>query len=309
MASHTRITTPFTRDSSVDEVLAGVDLNGRRAIVTGGVAGIGAETARALASAGAEVTLAVQDLEAGERTAADIGLQTGNRRVFVSRLDLTDRSSVAAFTAAWDGPLHILVNNARLKALPELTRTPAGWEMQFATNHLGHFALLNLLWPAIVRDGGARVVSVSSGAHRISGIRWDDVQFEHGYDKWLAYGQSKTANALFAVHLDTLGRGHGVRAFAAHPGSILTPLQRHLPRDEMIAAGWIDDDGNVADPTFKTPPQGAATLVWAATATRLEGLGGAYCEDCDVAEPAAHAADPGEAARLWALSADLTGTG
>jgi NAD(P)-dependent dehydrogenase (short-subunit alcohol dehydrogenase family) len=159
-------------------------------------------------------------------------------------------------------------------------------------------------------------VSASSGAHRLSGIRWDDVQFDHGYDRWLAYGQSKTATVLFAAHLDTVGRQHGVRAFAVDPGSILTPLQRHLSKEEMVAAGWIDDHGNLADPSFKTRQQGAATFVWAATAPELEGLGGVYCADCDVVEPAAtdagdtgvsaHAIDPDEATRLWSLSMHLT---
>jgi NAD(P)-dependent dehydrogenase (short-subunit alcohol dehydrogenase family) len=295
----------FGPQSTAEEVLRGIDLAGRLALVTGGYSGLGLETTRALSSAGAHV------LVPARRPAVAQTALEGVLGVEVDELDLADLGSVRAFGdrfLATGRGIDLVIAGAGIMACPE-TRVGPGWEAQFATNHLGHFALVNLLWPAIVGDGGARVVSVSSGAHRISGIRWDDVQFEHGYDKWLAYGQSKTANALFALHLDTLGRGHGVRAFAAHPGAILTPLQRHLPRDEMIAAGWIDDDGNVADATFKTPPQGAATLVWAATAPSLEGVGGAYCEDCDVAEPAPHAADPNDAARLWTLSADLTGTG
>jgi NAD(P)-dependent dehydrogenase (short-subunit alcohol dehydrogenase family) len=192
-----------------------------------------------------------------------------------------------------------------------------GWEAQFATNHLGHYALVNLLWPAIGRNGGARVVALSSIGHRRSPIRWDDVQFEHGYDKWAAYGQAKTANALFALQLDALGREAGVRAFSVHPGGIFTPLQRYLSREEMVAAGWIDDEGNVTFSSFKTPEQGAATSVWAATSPQLDGMGGVYCEDCDIAEPATdpesrsgvrpYATDPEQAARLWALSAELTG--
>jgi NAD(P)-dependent dehydrogenase (short-subunit alcohol dehydrogenase family) len=200
-------------------------------------------------------------------------------------------------------------------ACPE-TRVGPGWEAQFATNHLGHFALVNRLWPAIA-VGGGRVVSVSSAGHRRSGIRWDDVQFEHGYDKWTAYGQAKTANILFALHLDALGERDGVRAFSLHPGGIITPLQRHLAKDEMVAFGWIDEDGNVVGKGFKSPEQGAATSAWAATSPQLDGLGGVYCEDCDVAEPAADdspgrgvrrwATDPEQAARLWDLSAQLTG--
>jgi NAD(P)-dependent dehydrogenase (short-subunit alcohol dehydrogenase family) len=194
-----------------------------------------------------------------------------------------------------------------------------GWEAQFATNHLGHFALTNLLWPTLAAAEGARVVSLSSTGHKLSGIRFDDINFDAGYDKWRAYGQAKTANALFAVQLDALGRDFGVRAFAVHPGGIMTELQRHLPREEMIAAGWMDEHGNV-DSRFKTPAQGSATSVWAATAPALEGLGGVYCEDCDIAEPTvpgspvarirgvdAHAVDREAAARLWQVSAEMTG--
>jgi NAD(P)-dependent dehydrogenase (short-subunit alcohol dehydrogenase family) len=179
--------------------------------------------------------------------------------------------------------------------------------------------MVNRLWPSLVADGGARVVALSSTGHKLSPIRWDDIQFERGYDKWVAYGQAKTANALFAVHLDALGETEGVRAFAVHPGGIMTELQRHLPQEEMINMGWVDADGNVNE-LFKSPEQGAATSVWAATSRQLDGLGGVYCEDCDVAAPTdpaspfarylgvdSHAIDPSQAARLWALSAELTG--
>ena len=199
-------------------------------------------------------------------------------------------------------------------ACPE-TRLGPGWEAQFATNHLGHFALVSRLWPLIAPGG--RVVSVSSGGHRRSGIRWDDVQFSRGYDKWVAYGQSKTANVLFAVHLDALGQQAGVRALAIHPGGILTPLQRYLTTGEMRERGWIDEHGRQIGAGFKTPEQGAATQVWAATSPQLDGMGGVYCEDCDIAEvnddPAGrsgvrlHAIDPAQAQRLWDLSAELTG--
>jgi NAD(P)-dependent dehydrogenase (short-subunit alcohol dehydrogenase family) len=208
-----------------------------------------------------------------------------------------------------------VINNAGIMAAPE-TRVGPGWEAQFATNHLGHFALVNRLWPAIA-PGGARVVSVSSNGHQLSDIRWDDVHFEHGYDKWQAYGQAKTANALFALHLDALGRDAGVRAFSLHPGTISTQLARHMSQEELAElAATIG-----ASPTnsgWKTPEQGAATQVWAATSPQLEGMGGVYCEDCDIAEPAAKdtvlgsgvsgwATDPERAARLWKLSAELTG--
>lgn len=301
----------FGARSTADDVLHGIDLSGKIAVVTGGYSGLGLETTRALARAGARVVVPAR------RPKAAWEAVEGIEGVEVDELDLADLDSVRGFAdrfLALGRDIDVMINSAGVMACPE-TRVGPGWEAQFATNHLGHYALINRLWPAIER-GGARVVSVSSGAHGITGIRWDDVQFERGYDRWQAYGQAKAANVLFAVQLDALGREAGVRAFSVHPGSIITPLQRHLPKAEMVAAGWIDDNGDLADPTFKTPEQGAATQVWAATAPRLAGMGGVYCEDCDIAEPArdgsdggvhGHATDPGEAARLWALSADLTG--
>jgi NAD(P)-dependent dehydrogenase (short-subunit alcohol dehydrogenase family) len=240
--------------------------------------------------------------------------------VDVDEIDLGDLDSVARFADRFLGSgrtIDMFIGNAAIMACPE-TRVGPGWEAQFATNHLGHYALVNRLWPAIDKTGGARVISVSSSGHRNSGIRWDDVMWERGYDKWKAYGQAKTANALFAVHLDAQGLEAGVRAFSLHPGGILTPLQRHIPKEEMMKLGWIDEDGTPLNPSFKTPEQGAATTVWAATSPQLEGMGGVFCEDCDIAEKAvedgtasfgvrAWATDPDQAARLWALSADLTG--
>jgi NAD(P)-dependent dehydrogenase (short-subunit alcohol dehydrogenase family) len=236
-------------------------------------------------------------------------------------LDLSDLASVRAFAErflATGRSLDILINNAAIMACPEAS-VGNGWESQFATNHLGHYVLTNLLWPALVMDGGARVVALSSTGHRLSGIRFDDPQFTTRYDKWLAYGQAKSANSLFAVQLDRLGAPHDVRAFAAHPGGIMTELQRHLPREEMIAAGWMTADRTVNE-RFKSPAQGAATSTWAATSPMLHGRGGVYCEDCDIAEPTvpdspearvcgvnAHAIDPEVAARLWVYSAELTG--
>ncbi len=212
--------------------------------------------------------------------------------------------------------LDLVIDSAAVMACPE-TRVGPGWEAQFATNHLGHFALVNRLWPAL-EPGGARVVSVSSTGHHASPIRWEDPHWRTGYDKWQAYGQAKTANALFAVHLDRLGRDSGVRAYSLHPGGILTPLQRHLPKEEMVERGWIDAEGRPLNPAgFKTPEQGAATQVWAATSPLLADRGGVYLEDCDIAEPAPAdgarrgvkewASDPEQAARLWELSAELTG--
>ncbi|MFI9596586.1 SDR family NAD(P)-dependent oxidoreductase [Nonomuraea sp. NPDC052265] len=305
-----KIGSGFGARSTADEVLKGIDLTGRTALVTGGYSGLGLQTTRALSRAGAHVIVPARRPGAAEEALAGID------RVEVGELDLGDLDSVRRFAdgfLATGRDLHIVIDNAGIMACPE-TRVGPGWEAQFATNHLGHYALVNRLWPAIERGGG-RVVAVSSAGHRRSGIRWDDVMFEHGYDKWQAYGQAKTANVLFAVHLDALAKNAGVRAFAVHPGGILTPLQRHLTKREMVEAGWIDEQGNQLNTSFKTPEQGAATQVWAATSPQLDDMGGVYCEDCDIAEQAggsgggvhSYATDPEQAARLWRLSAELTG--
>jgi NAD(P)-dependent dehydrogenase (short-subunit alcohol dehydrogenase family) len=307
----------FGARSTATDVLDGIDLHGTLAIVTGGYSGLGIETVAALAHAGAHVIVPARRPEVAREALDARGLDA----VEVEALDLGDLASVRAFAErflASGRSIDILINDAAVMAAP-LTRVGDGWESQFAINHLGHYVLANLLWPALVANGGARVVALSSTGHKLSGIRFDDPQFTTGYDKWLAYGQAKTADSLFAVQLDKLGAPHGVRAFAAHPGGIMTPLQRHLPREEMIASGWMTEDGVVSD-RFKTPEQGAATATWAATSPTLDGLGGVYCEDCDIAEPTvagspdakiagvdAHAIDPDDAARLWALSAELTG--
>jgi len=304
----------FGARTTADEVLAGIDLTGRLALVTGGYSGIGIETTRALTAAGAQVVVPARRPDSAREQLAGID------RTEVDELDLGDLDSVAAFAdrfLATGRSLDIVIDSAGIMATPE-TRVGPGWEAQLATNHLGHFALVNRLWPAI-QPGGARVVSVSSTGHLYSGIRWDDIDFTSGeYEKWTAYGQAKTANSLFAVRLDALGRESGVRAFAVHPGGIITPLQRHLPLEEQVQMGWLNPDGTPKDPSaFKTPEQGAATQVWAATSPQLDGLGGVYLEDCDVAEPnvadgprrgvAQHAIDPDQAARLWTLSAERTG--
>ncbi|MFE5009123.1 SDR family NAD(P)-dependent oxidoreductase [Streptomyces sp. NPDC056696] len=308
-----KIGSGFGARSTADDVLEGIDLTGRLALVTGGYSGIGIETTRALTKAGARVVVPARRVGAAQENLAGID------GVEVAELDLGDLDSVRAFAEgflATGRPLDIVIDSAGIMACPE-TRVGPGWEAQFATNHLGHFALVNRLWPAI-EPGGARAVSVSSTGHHASPVRWDDVHWRNGYDKWEAYGQAKTANALFAVQLDRLGRDRGVRAFSLHPGGILTPLQRHLPKQEMVERGWIDEDGNLLYPeAFKTPQQGAATQVWAATSPQLNGMGGVYLEDCDIAEPAPAdgtrigvkewATDPEQAARLWTLSAELTG--
>jgi NAD(P)-dependent dehydrogenase (short-subunit alcohol dehydrogenase family) len=250
-ASTERITTPFNEESTAAEVVAGIDLNGRRVIVTGGASGIGVETARALAGAGAEVTLAVRNLAAGERTAADITATTGNQRVLVAPLDLADQASVASFAAGWDGPLHILVNNAGLMACP-LMRTPEGWEMQFATNHLGHFALATGLHRALAQAGRARVVSVSSTGHLNSPVVFDDIHFlEREYDPWAAYGQSKTANVLFGVEGTKRWASDGITVNALMPGSIRTNLQRYITDEELAR---IRSRMGGTDPIWKTHP-------------------------------------------------------
>ncbi len=307
-----KIGSGFGATSTADEVLAGIDLTGKLAIVTGGYSGIGLETTRALTRAGAHVVV-----PARRRSTADEAL-AGLSGVEVDELDLADQDSVRGFAErflAGGRTIDIVIDSAGIMACPE-TRVGPGWEAQFATNHLGHFAMVNRLWPAI-EPGGARVVSVSSRAHHYSGIRWDDVQWRQGYDKWHAYGQAKTANALFAVQLDRLAADRGVRAFSLHPGGILTPLQRHLPREEMIANGWIDEEGNEIPSLASRRPSRAPRRRCGRRPPQLSGLGGLYLEDCDVAEPAPAdgqrvgvkdwATDPEQAARLWALSAELTG--
>jgi NAD(P)-dependent dehydrogenase (short-subunit alcohol dehydrogenase family) len=307
------VTTPFTAESTAADVIAGVDLTGKRVIVTGGASGIGVETARALAGAGAEVTLAVRNLEAGERTAEDIVGTTGNKAVLVAPLDLADRASVAAFVAGWDGPLHILVNNAGVMACP-LTRTPEGWELQFATNHLGHFGLTVGLHRWLAAAGGARVVSVSSSAHLRSGIDFDDLHFERReYDPWLAYGQSKTANILFAAEANRRWAGDGILANSLMPGAIRTNLQRHVTDAQLNRARQGGSSAPVIP--WKTVEQGAATSVLCAASPLLDGVGGRYFEDCNEAGPnepgvvrrgiAPYARDPEAAHRLWDVSTDL----
>jgi NAD(P)-dependent dehydrogenase (short-subunit alcohol dehydrogenase family) len=305
-----RITTPFGFDSTAAQVAAGIDLSGKRAIVTGGSSGIGVETARALAGAGADVTLAVRDTDAGERTAADITATTGNTAIHVGRLDLADQASVAAFVASWSGPLHRLVNNAGVMALPDLQLTPEGWEMQFATNHLGHFALALGLHDALAAAGDARIVSLSSRGHLRSPVIFDDLSFSsRPYDPWLAYGQSKTANVLFAVEATRRWAGEGITANAVHPGAIAdTNLSRHMDPEALES---LRTSGAY---TYKTIEQGAATSVLVATSPQLEGIGGRYFEDCNeaaVLDPvaadaasgvAAYAVDPDNAKRLWDVS-------
>ncbi|HEX3966317.1 MAG TPA: SDR family NAD(P)-dependent oxidoreductase [Trebonia sp.] len=297
--------TPFSRTSTAAEVIDGVDLSGRKAIVTGAGSGIGVETARALASAGAEVTLAVRRPQAATEIAAGITRDTGNAGVFVRALDLSDQVSVRAFAAAWDQPLHILVNNAGIMALPALERTAEGWEMQFATNFLGHFALTVGLHEALAAAHGARIVSVSSSGNLISPVVFDDLHFDfRPYDPLVAYGQSKTADALLAVEATRRWSGEGIYANALNPGAIATGLQKHT--------------GGLKTPKElqKTVPQGAATSVLLAASPLLDKVGGRYFEDCNEAatvtrRPAGYAGvawyalDPANAERLWDTALSL----
>ncbi|MFE7282825.1 SDR family NAD(P)-dependent oxidoreductase [Streptomyces noursei] len=304
----TAVTTPFGFSSTAAEVAQGVDLTGRRVLVTGASSGLGAETARVLAAQGAAVTLAVRDTAAGERVAKAITEATGNQDLRVAHLDLADPASVTAFTTAWQGPLHVLVNNAGVMASPE-RYTAQGWEWQFATNHLGHFVLATGLHDALAADGPARIVVVSSSGHQLSPVVWDDIHFAfRPYDPWLAYGQSKTANVLFAVEATRRWAQDGITANAVMPGAIHTNLQRHTEGGR--------GSGSVPTELIKTVGQGAATSVLLATSPLLDGIGGRYFTDCNESPVldrrgaplqgvARYALDPAGARRLWTLSEQL----
>jgi len=311
------IKTPFGFTSTAAEVIAGVDLSGKRAIVTGASSGIGVETARALADAGAAVTLAVRNIEAGERVAAEIREGTGNGAVTVGALDLSDLSSVGAFVTAWSGPLDILVNNAGVMAIQELTLSSSGHEMQFATNHLGHFALALGLHDSLAAATSARIVSVSSGGHLRSPVVFDDIDYAfRDYDPFGAYGQSKTANVLFAVEATRRWAPEGIFVNALMPGGIATPLQRHLPAHYAEQAL---EAFRAAGTDFKSVEQGAATSVLLAASPLLDGIGGRYFENCNEAVlvnrrggpgrggVAPYALDPANAERLWEVSLKLVG--
>jgi NAD(P)-dependent dehydrogenase (short-subunit alcohol dehydrogenase family) len=305
LASMTLITTPFDFSSTAAEVVAGIDLTGKRAIVTGASSGIGIETARALAGAGAQVTLAVRNTQAGASAASDIASTTGRDDVAVAELDLAEPASVAAFAATWEGALDILVNNAGVMRTPE-QHTPQGWELQFATNHLGHFALANALHDELGAAGSARIVVVSSSGNLFSPVVFDDLHFRfRPYDPLLAYGQSKTATILFAVAATERWAADGIIANALNPGAIATNLQRHV-------------GGKLLTPPDrqKTPEQGAATSVLLATSPDLDGIGGRYFNDCNEAPTVDHrdatgtgvapyALDPANADRLWDVSEAL----
>jgi NAD(P)-dependent dehydrogenase (short-subunit alcohol dehydrogenase family) len=316
--------------TTTNDVLRGVDLKGKRVLVTGASGGLGLETARALASIGADVVIAARDpakTEAALRTLRD---QVPDARFGATELDLASLASVRACARrlldAWDR-LDLLINNAGVMATP-LQYTVDGFELQLGTNHLGHFVLTGMLAPLLLAAAPARVVNLSSSGHLISDVHWHDPHFRsHDYEKWSAYGQSKTANTLFTVELERRLGPRGVHAWAVHPGMILTDLGRHLTSDDIAVlqsmakrSGGDGSGGASGDrarsggssggglPPFKTIPQGAATTVWAATARELEGRGGGYLEDC--AESTKHASwalDPEAAQRLWAMSEEMVG--
>lgn len=317
----------FTAASTADDVLAGIDLSGKNAIVTGGHVGLGLEMTRALAKAGASVTVGARNPDRAAPALAGI------ERVEVGRLDLLDPTSIEAFATRYldsDRPLHILLNNAGIMGGP-LVRDARGYESQFSTNHLGHFQLTLGLAPALRAAHGARVVNTTSGGHRLSDIRWDDPHFTTGYDGLLAYGQSKTANVLFAVELDRRWTEDGIRGYAVHPGIVVsTNLGNTMPEDQVrainLSMGLIDESGRpVIDPEHerKTPQQGASTSVFGATSPLLAEIGGVYLKDNDISrlgtprpinfgvehdipsEVVPHALDPESAQRLWELSEQL----
>ena len=304
----------FHAKSTAAEVVSGIDLSGKNVIVTGGYSGIGLETVRALAGAGARVTVPARRVDVATEALASVAGE-----IEIASMDLGDVASVRRFADHYlesRRPLDILINNAGIMATP-FARVGKGWESQFGTNHLGHMALAMKLAPALQEAENARIVALSSIGHVRSDVIWDDPHFNtHPYDKWEAYGQAKSANALFALGVDLLGRDIGVRAFSVHPGGIFTPLQRHLSDEEMAALGWKNPDGTIPEAVkamFKTPEQGASTTVWAATSPKLAGKGGVYCENCDIAQLAGpdsqrweHArewiADDARAEKLWAMS-------
>lgn len=312
-ARQTPLDSPFHKRSTAAEVAAAADVKSKTVVFTGGYAGIGLEAVKALSGAGAHIIAPVRTPEKAEAALAGLDVEA-------VRLDLFEPDSVAegakAIRALAPDGIDILVNNAGVMATP-LRRNSKGWESQFATNHLGHFALFAHLSDLLLKREGARVVALSSIAHRICDVELDDWNFDAGeYHKWVAYGRAKSANALFALGLNDRYEDRGLKAYSVHPGGIMTDLQRDMDREEMIAMGWMDEAG-VLNEEFKTPEQGASTTLWAATSPLLNDRGGVYCEDCNIAAPnppegvfygvQPHVRNAETAEKLWALSEEITG--
>ena len=300
----------FGAKSEPSEILDGINLSGKTAIVTGGYSGIGIETTRALSEAGANVIIPARRPEE-----AMVALDGIIPKDHIFEMDLSDLGSIKRFTDLVNKnlSLNILINNAGIMACPE-SKTSNGWDLQFAVNHIGHFVLTHELIDSMDQSSGARIINLSSTAHKFSGICWDDIHFSNSYDKWVSYGQSKTATSLFSIELDRRFKDKNIRSFAVHPGGIFTPLQRHLQQEEMVAMGWLNADGSLSELAkagFKSSTQGASTSLWAATSSQLDNKGGLYCENCDVANLAGGspeeryfgvrdwAVDPSEAEKLW----------
>lgn len=303
----------FGAKSEPAEVLKDIDLEGKVAMVTGGYSGIGLETTRALKEAGARVIVPARRKDVAKSALSGI-VESED----ILNLDLADPSSAQSFVNEFVDSgmsLDILINNAAVMACPQMP-TKEGWDLQFAVNHIGHFIITKGLLPAM-SSSGSRIVTLSSTGHKLSGIQWEDVHFEESYDKWKAYGQSKTAASLLAVEISERMKDEGIKTYSVHPGGIFTPLQRHLEKEEMIALGWLGEDGELSEmaaANFKSPTQGASTSLWCATSPMLEEVSGVYCENCDVAVrqedgPMARyigvadwAVDTDEAAKLWDLT-------
>ena len=304
----------FHSKTNADEITNGIDLNEKIAIVTGGYSGIGLETTRELVATGAKVIIPAKRTEVAVQNLEGIVSKEN-----IVEMDLGNLNSVKKFTEDFKesfGKLDLLINNAGIMACPE-TRIGNGWESQFAVNHIGHFLLTKELMDTMAENDSARFVSLSSSAHSLTGILWDDIHFQNNpYDKWMAYGQSKTASSLIAIEFHRRMVDKGVSGFSVHPGGILTPLQRHLQKEEMVALGWMDENGSpseMAKNFFKTTSQGASTTLWCATSSSLNGIGGVFCEDCDIAKRknevdeslqryfgvADWAVDTEEASKLW----------
>ena len=308
------VNSDFGAKSEPSEVLEGIDLNGKVAMVTGGYSGIGIETVRGLKDAGAKVIVPARRTDVAKSELSGI-VEEKN----IVEMDLANPASVSRFVNEFqdsETPLDILINNAAVMACPKMP-TKEGWDLQFAVNHIGHFVLTKGLLNTMSKSLGARIVTLSSTGHKLSGIQWDDVHFEESYDKWKAYGQSKTAASLLAVEISNRAKDKGIKAYSVHPGGIFTPLQRHLEQEEMIALGWLGEDGELSEmaaANFKSTTQGAATSLWCATSPLLDDVSGVYCENCDVAArqedgPMARyvgvadwAVDTDDASKLWDLT-------